>query len=39
MPQGQTDKLEAIIRDEIKKRLSNNILNEAVTRAIRKYLK
>ena len=39
MPQEQTDKLEAIIRDEIKKRLSNNILNEAVTRAIRKYLK
>ena len=39
MPQGQTDKLEAIIRDEIRKRLSNNILNEAVSRAIRKYLK
>lgn len=39
MPQEQTDKLEAIIKNEIKKRLSNNILNEAVTHAIRKYLK
>ena len=39
MPNEQTHKLEAIIKDEIKKRLSNNILNEAVSRAIRKYLK
>ena len=39
MPNDQTHKLEAIIRDEIKKRLSNNILNEAVSRTIRKYLK
>jgi len=39
MPDEQTHKLEAIIKDEIKKRLSNNILNEAITRAIRKFLK
>ena len=39
MPQEQTDKLEAIIKDEIKNRLSDNILNEAITRAIRKVIK
>lgn len=39
MPQEQTDKLEAIIRDEIKKRLSDDILNEAIERAIRKVIK
>lgn len=39
MPQEQTNKLEAIIRDEIKKRLSDDILNEAIERAIRKVIK
>lgn len=39
MPQEQTNKLEAIIRDEIKKRLSYDILNEAIERAIRKVIK
>ena len=39
MPDEQTHKLESMIRDEIKTRLAKNNLNEAVTRAIRKFLK